>query len=219
MMIPHIKHLIAKEILLDWRSKYAMGGILLYVVATVFVCFLSFRKVLDVPTWNALFWIIVLFASVNAVAKSFIQESRGKQIYYYQLTSARAIILAKITYNALLVCLLSILSYGVYSIMVGNPVQDNMQFSVALLAGSIGFSSVLTLVSAIASKANNSVTLMSVLSFPVILPLLIILIKLTKNAIDGLNWSVSFPYLVSIISLDVIVIVLAYLLFPYLWKD
>lgn len=218
-MFNNLKYLILKDITLEYRSKYSIGGILLYVISTVFVCFLSFKKIADIPTWNALFWIIILFASVNAVAKSFIQESRGKLLYYYQLASPQAMILAKIIYNSILVCFLSFLSLAIYSLMVGNPVNDLPQFFVTLIAGSIGLSSVLTLVSAIASKASNSVTLMSILSFPVILPLLIVLIKLTKNSIDGINWSVSYPYFVSLVSLDVIVIVLAYLLFPYLWKD
>lgn len=218
-MLTEIKNLIAKEVLLEWRQKYAMGGILLYVVSTVFVCFLSFKKIVDVPTWNALFWIIILFASVNAVAKSFIQESRGRLLYYYTIASPQAIVLSKIIYNALLVCVLSLLSYVIYGLMIGNPVQNFYLFFLTLVSGSIGLSSILTLVSAIASKANNSITLMSVLSFPVILPLLIVLIKLSKNAIDGINWSVNYPYLIAVLSLNVIVIALAFLLFPYLWKD
>ena len=34
--------LLKKEILLEWRSKYAFNGVLLYVVSTVFVCYISF---------------------------------------------------------------------------------------------------------------------------------------------------------------------------------
>lgn len=218
-MLTEIKNLIQKEFLLEWRQKYAFGGILLYVVSTVFVCFLSFKKIVDVPTWNALFWIIILFASVNAVAKSFIQESRGRLLYYYTIASPQAIVLSKIIYNALLVCILSLLTYGVYGLMIGNPAKDFFQLFLVIISGSIGLSSILTLVSAIASKANNSITLMSVLSFPVILPLLIVLIKLSKNAIDGINWSVNYPYFISVLSLNVIVIVLAFVLFPYLWRD
>lgn len=192
---------------------------MLYVVSTVFVCFLSFKKIVDVPTWNALFWIIILFASVNAIAKSFIQESRGRLLYYYTLASPQSIVLSKIIYNSFLVSFLAIISFVVYGLMVGNPVENFSLFFLTLIFGSIGLSSTLTLVSAIASKANNSITLMSVLSFPVILPLLIVLIKLSKNAIDGINWSVNFPYFISLLSLNVIVIVLAFMLFPYLWRE
>ncbi|HET8828891.1 MAG TPA: ABC transporter permease, partial [Pelobium sp.] len=55
-MITEIKYLLKKEMVLEWRSKYALNGILLYVVATVFVCYLSFRTTPPL-VWNALFWI------------------------------------------------------------------------------------------------------------------------------------------------------------------
>ena len=77
-----VKQLIIKEMLLEWRSKYALNGVLLYVVSTVFVCYLSFISI-EKLTWNALFWIIMLFASINAVSKSFLQESKGLHLYIY----------------------------------------------------------------------------------------------------------------------------------------
>ena len=93
-----IRYLILKEISLEWKTKYAFNGLLLYVVSTIFVCFLSFKQIIDPPTWNALFWIIMLFASVNAVAKSFMTETRGRLLYYYTLTSAEAVIISKTIY-------------------------------------------------------------------------------------------------------------------------
>src|SRR5688500_15798690 len=107
-MFSEVIGLIRKEIILEWRFRYALNGILLYVISTVFVCYLSFKQV-NPASWNALFWIILLFASINAVTKSFIQENRGRQLYYYTIASPRAIILAKIIYNMFLVLLLSVI--------------------------------------------------------------------------------------------------------------
>ena len=113
--------LLKKEVLLEWRSKYAFNGVLLYVVSTVFVCYISFNLnpgftgTSGYPVvWNVLFWIIILFASVNAIAKSFMQESKGRLLYYYAIASPQAIILSKIIYNALLMALLSFLALLVY---------------------------------------------------------------------------------------------------------
>lgn len=200
------------------RNKYALGGILLYVVSTVFVCYLSFKKIIDPRTWNALFWIILLFASINAVAKSFISETRGKLLYLYTLVSPQAVILSKIIYNSFLLILLSSLCLFVYTLFVGNIIQDIQLFFVTLLLGSFGFSSLLTMVSAIASKSSNNFTLMAILSFPIMIPLLMVLLKLSKNAIDGLEqWDTN--YLIVLVFLNVIIVALSYLLFRYLWRD
>ncbi|MGZ4054365.1 MAG: heme exporter protein CcmB [Bacteroidia bacterium] len=218
MIVNQIKYLVAKEIKQEMRNKYALGGILLYVVSTVFVSYLSFKKIVNPATWNALFWIILLFASINAIAKSFISETKGRLLYLYTLTSPQAVILSKIIYNSLLLIVLAGLCLAVYSLFIGNIIQDMPLFLITLLLGSFGFSSLLTMVSAIASKASNNFTLMAILSFPILIPLLIVLIKLSKNAIDGLeHWDMN--YLLVLMFLNIIIIALSYLLFRYLWRD
>jgi heme exporter protein B len=200
------------------RNKYALGGILLYVVSTIFVSYLSFKSIVTPSVWNALFWIILLFASINAIAKSFINETRGKLLYLYTLASPQAVILSKIIYNSLLLTVLSALCLLIYSIFVGNLIQDYPLFLLTLLLGSFGFSSLLTMVSAIASKTSNNFTLMAILSFPIMIPLLMVLIKLSKNAIDGLEkWDVN--YILVLMFINVIIIALSYLLFRYLWRE
>jgi heme exporter protein B len=87
-----------------------------------------------------------------------------------------------------------------------------------MLLGVIGFSSVLSMVSAIASKAQNNFTLMAVLSFPLVLPLLLVLIKVSAAAIAGSGFSEQYPNLLVITLLAAITIVLSNILFPYIWK-
>ena len=214
-----IKHLIKKEIILEWRSKYALNGVLLYVVSTVFVCFMSFQ-VVEKLTWNALFWIIMLFASINAIAKSFLQESRGRQLYIYTLVSPAALIIAKTIYNSLLMMLLTVIALAFYS-LVFEPSKDIdiLMYLVAAVLGSLSFATIFTMVSAIASKTGNGGMLMAILSFPIIIPVLIVLIKFAKNAIDGLDRSVSLDEIGLLVVINVIVMTVALLLFPYLWRD
>jgi heme exporter protein B len=212
------KYLLKKEIVLEWRSKYALNGILLYVVATVFVCYLSFRTTPPL-VWNALFWIILLFAAINAITKSFVQESKGRLLYCYQIASPQAIIIAKIIYNMLLMILMSAIALFFYSIVFQNEVGDKLLYFGAVILGAISFSSVFTMISAIASKANNNGTLMAILSFPVIIPVIILIIKLSKNAMDGLDRSVSLDEIGVLTAINLIVITVSLLLFPYLWRD
>ncbi len=217
-IVTEIKYLLKKEIILEWRSKYALNGILLYVVSTVFVCYLSFKTTPPL-VWNALFWIIMLFAAINAISKSFLQESKGRLLYYYQIASPQAIIVAKIIYNMLLMILMSAIALLVYSIVFQNEVGDKLLYFGAVMLGAISFSSVFTMISAIASKANNNGTLMAILSFPVIIPVIILIIKLSKNAMDGLDRSVSMDEIGVLTAINLIVITVSLLLFPYLWRD
>lgn len=210
--------LIRREWLLEWRNRYALNGILLYVAATVYTCYLSFRQV-DPLVWNAVFWIILVFAAINALAKSFMLESRGKQLYFYTLASPQAVILAKTLYNMLLMLLIAAVCLAFYVIVFDNPVADMPMYLLSVFLGSISLAGSLTLVSGIASKAGNNFSLMAILSFPVVIPVLILLIKLSKNAMDGLDRSVSSNEIVLLLAINVIVIALSQILFPYLWRE
>jgi heme exporter protein B len=218
-LVRNVWVLIEKELMLEWRQKYAFNGLLLYVCATVFVCYLSFKEIVDIPVWNSLFWIIQLFAGVNALAKSFLQESRGRSLYYYTVAHPHQIIISKIIYNFFLMMLLSFFNLFFYSLFIGNPAANLPMFIFVMILGSLGIASVLCMISAISSRAGNSAGLMPILSFPVLLPLLITTIRLSKNAIDGLPWSVSQPLVLILLALDAMIIAMGYILFPYLWKE
>lgn len=222
LIMQELKALIEKEIRLEWRQRYALNGMILYIVSTVFVCYMSFAlksKGMEPITWNTLFWIILLFTAVNSITKSFTQERAGRQLYYYTLASPQGIILSKIIYNIVLLLALSLIGLFIYIIFLGNPVQNLLMYLTAVVIGAIGFSSTLTMVAGIASKAENTSTLMAVLSFPIILPMLSMLIRLSKNAIDGLEWNTSYDEILILLAIDAIVITISYLLFPFLWRS
>jgi heme exporter protein B len=115
--------------------------------------------------------------------------------------------------------LMSFIGYATYSLVLDNPVQDTGLFFFNMLLGSLGFSSALTMVSGIAAKANNSATLMAVLGFPIVLPMLLLLMKVAKNAIDGLARSVSYDEIGTLLAINVIIVAVSYLLFPFLWRS
>lgn len=217
-LFSEIKSLIYKDILLEWRQKYAFNGILLYIASTVFVVYLAVIQV-EPKIWLALFWIIMLFASVNAIAKSFLQENRGRLLYYYSIASPQAIIISKIIYNIFLMLILSIICIGIYSLVVGNPVKNFLIFMLTVILGGIGFSLTFTMISAIVSKANNNSTLMAILSFPIIIPIIKILIQLSALTLLPQIPEMIYKDIFLLLSIDAIVTTVAILLFPYLWRD
>ncbi len=210
--------LLRKEILLEWRMKYALSGILLYVFSTIFIVYTAFIR-LQPNVWNTLFWIIVLFASVNAIVKSFVQENSARQLYYYSIANPIAILLSKIIYNAVLLLLLSVLCWIGLSIVAVNPVRDTGQFVGAIFLASVGFSITFTFVSAISAKADNSATLMAVMSFPLVIPILMTLIKISANALRLLNDTSVYKDVLMLVGIDLLLLGLALVLYPFLWKD
>jgi heme exporter protein B len=215
----HINELVKKEFLLEFRQKASLGGILVYVAATVFVSALSFVGKIHVHEWNALFWIILLFASITVSSKSFLKETKGLGLFNYSYYSPRTFILAKIIFNMALMLFISLVTLFFYMWFIGGKIENFSLFFIVLVLSSTGFAGILSLMSAIAAKANNNFALMSILSFPVLMPMVMVSIRLSRQAIDGLSWTVSYDFLLILAALNVLVIMLANLLFPYLWND
>ncbi len=215
-----ISALIKKEFLLEFRQKSTIGGVLVYVIGTVFVSALCFKGRLDKPTWNALFWVITLFTSVTISGKSFLKETGGQALFNYLHYSPQQFIIAKIIYNMAFMLCLSSVTFFFYGFFIKNEVENLALFFLILLLASTGLAGILSLMSAIASKANGNFAIMSILSFPVLMPLILVIIRLSKQAVDGIEWAgVSVDLLVVLAALNVLTVALSFLLFPYLWRD
>lgn len=210
--------LMRKDLVLEWRGKYALSGILLYVFSTVFIIYTSFEEV-EAKAWNTLFWVVLLFASISAIVKSFVQENSPRQLYYYSLTNPIAVILSKTLYNIGLLMVVSLLTWACFALMAGNAVKDNSQFFLALFLGSVGLSITFTFVAAIAGKADHSATLQAIMSFPLVLPILLTLIRLSANALRLEQDSSISDDIAILAGIDLLSLGMALLLFPFLWRE
>ena len=212
-------HLVVHHFRQEWKQRYAFFGLVLYCVSSIFISYLAFRSSIDTATWNALFWIIMLFASVNTLAKSFLSENRGRQLYYYQLVSAPVFYLSKLLYGVALMLVLSFISLAVFSVLNGAPEWNFFSYLVSMITGATGLAITLTMISAITSRSGSQASMMAILGFPVLVPMLIIIIKISSTAINGIS-IFDFPRdFILLSSLLVLSGALSYILFPYIWRD
>jgi heme exporter protein B len=208
--------LFKKELLLEIRQQYSFYGILLYVASTTFVLFLA----IDSPesrVWNGLFWTIQLFVSINAVAKSFLQESRGRMLYFSALVSPQNFILAKLLYNTALMLVMSLLTLLLFTLFFGNPAARLLPFVGLVLLGGWSLGLVFSFLAAIAARASGNAAIMVILGFPLIIPQLVMLMKISATAFAGRPLPLT-PLLMLLV-LDTLVVLLSVILFPFLWKD
>lgn len=215
-----IAALIKKEFLLEFRQKSTIGAVVVYVVGTIFVSALCLKGHVDKPTWNALFWIITLFTSVTISGKSFLKETGGQALFNFLHYTPQHFIIAKILYNMVFMLCLSVITFFFYAFFIKNEVENMGLFFIVLILASTGLAGVLSLMSAIASKASGNFAIMSILSFPVLMPLIMVVIRVSKQAVDGIEWAgVGTGFIVVLIALNVLTVALSVLLFPYLWRD
>ncbi len=210
--------LFKKDLLLEIRQQYSFYGILLYVASTIFVLHLAMGEP-EAAVWNGLFWMIQLFVCVNAVAKSFLQEARGRMLYFYSISGARDFIIAKLVFNILVMIVMSVTSLLLFRFLLGDPLEHALKFLFIAIFGGSGLSLIFTFLSAIAARAQQNAALMAILGFPLIIPQLLLLMRLSNTAFSDVFQSGYNEILMLMAGLDVLIVVLAVILFPFLWQD
>ena len=123
-------------------------------------------------------------------------------------------------FHTMFMLCLSLITFFFYAFFIKNEVENLGLFFIVLLLASTGLAGVLSLMSAIASKASGNFAMMSILSFPVMMPLILVVIRVSKQAVDGIEWAgVGFSFIVILAALNILTLALSFLLFPYLWRD
>ncbi|MFK7899876.1 MAG: heme exporter protein CcmB [Cyclobacteriaceae bacterium] len=216
-----LKWLIKKEFLSFKRNTALFYSYLLYILGVSFICYIGFLGSggIHPRTWNTLFWISSLFGTMHICYRSFSSSEKGLFYYYYTITSPEAYLLSKIVYGFVVSFITSICSYLAFSLFLGNPVQNQFLYLGAIALGTGCLSIIFTLTTAIADKSSEKSAMVPILSFPTSLPVLILSVKLAKNALDGIALNESIDEIVLLGALFLIIFTLSILLYPFIWRS
>jgi heme exporter protein B len=210
--------LIKMDVLLEFRQQYGFYGVLLYVASTIFVLYLAIGQPENM-IWNGLFWMMQLFICVNAIAKTFLQEGKGRQLYFYSLCSPVHFILARMIFNAGLMLLMNGVSLLLFILLLGYPLAHPILFFAISCFGACSISLVFSFLAAIAARAQQNAALMAILGFPLIIPQLMLMMRLSTLAFSDVFQSGLVSIMLLLASFDILIILLSVILFPFLWKD
>ena len=210
--------MFAKNCNSNGAKKTALGTIFIYVLGTSFLIYLVFQGHITIPVWIALFWVIALFTTVNAVSRSFLKDANEQFYYLRSIATPLEIIFSKIIYNAFLITILSLIIYLVMILFFNENIDNKGLFLLTIILGAIGFSNLFTLLSAITARTQNFV-LLAILGIPIILPLLLLIVKMSELSNFAIQQKDIYMHLGAIAMLDVITLILSIVLFPYIWRD
>ena len=219
---------IAKVISLikiEWSLDLKRPAILASAILQMAVmALLSMLSMLSQPEkaakiWNSLFWITLIFCTLQAISKSFLTVSRSRWIYWNQLSSPGQILWSKIIYGWLTMIILTLMNLLLFGFFMGMPVIHMFVYIKILILVTGGISTIFTFIGAIASKANQAGFLAPVLSLPVILPLILLGIKASNKVFNPILVSSVNKDILMLTALDGLILVLSGILFSALWKE
>ena len=211
----------AKEWRCEFRTRYALNTLGLFAFTTLVVVSVSLGPMgVSVSQGTAvlpvLLWVILLFSAAAGLPRAFVQEEETQTATALRLAATpSALFCGKLLYGLTLTLALEALVTPVFVAMTSLDVKSPGLLAAVLAAGGYGLAAGSTLVAAIIAQARSKGTLFSVLAFPVLLPLLLIAVELTRQAAAGAPADVA---LLQLLLYDGSVTVAGFMLFPVVWN-
>jgi heme exporter protein B len=174
---------------------------------------------INAKIWNSLFWIILIFCTLQAISKNFLGVNRARWIYFNQLSSPQTILWSKMIYGWASMIVLTLCNIILFAFFMGFPIEHPIAYFTNLILVIAGIGSIFTLIGAIASKANQAGFLAPVLSLPVVLPLILVGMQAANKTLNPVLVSSAWNDIALVGALDFLVVVLAAALFQPLWRD
>jgi heme exporter protein B len=210
----------------DWqselRTRYAINALGMFIIVTISVIMFSIggEKITNYLT-GGLLWIVIFFSAMSGLSRSFVsEEERGTTMTLHLIASPTTIFSGKLIFNLVLVFLMNAVITFLFSILfVSFEIKNYLLFVIAFFLGNTGIAVSSTIIAAIISKANSKGTLYPVLAFPILLPLILTLLELTRSAMDGNPVADSAVEISVLVCYDVIMLTASYLLFDFIWKE
>lgn len=210
--------LLRKDILIEYRNMHTLMSTLLYIAVTVFAIYMMTGQP-EASIWNALYWIAQLFVIVNAADKSHGHESLARLKYYKTLVAPWQFILARILYNIIYISVLSLISFGLFILLLGNVVNDFGSYMTIAWLGSISLSVLFTFIAAIGHLSKQGTAMAAILGFPLAIPMVLVVSKLSIPALSNIVQEGATHLILLLVILFLLMIVLALILYPFLWRD
>ncbi|MEX0647665.1 MAG: heme exporter protein CcmB [Balneolaceae bacterium] len=220
-MLKPARSILKKEITQELRTRYAVNTLLAFTGAALLLILFTLRaQQLDPTPKSGLVWIIILFAAMTGMMRTFVQETEKKTWALLQLHANPAdVFLGKLAYNFLFLLLLHVFTFFFYLLMMDLPIINLPIFVLSILLGALGLSAVTTLTSAMIAQADRKGAVFSVLCIPLLVPLMLILTRTTKIALvdgtDGSEWN----DMAALLGYCGATITTGILLFDYIWED
>jgi len=214
--------IVSKDVRSELRTRYAMNALLMFVVTSVATILFALREdEVSTDVFSGMFWVVIFFTAMSGLSRIFVsEEERGTTMTLQLVASPSVVYFGKLIFNCgLTLALSSAVTILYLAVFPGFIIKSLAIFIVTIFLGSLGFSSAATIIAAIIAKANAKGTLYPVLSFPILIPLLMTVIKSTAYALDGEMFTTAMGEFQILVSYLMIMIAGSYLLFDYVWKE
>lgn len=164
----------------------------------------------------SLLWIILFFSAMTGLPRTFVKEEEMRTAAALRLAARpAAVFTGKLLFNAGMVLLVTAVLLPLFLILFVPTVRNWPLFLAHLVVGSLGMASIATILGAMVARAGGKSYLMLPLAFPILLPVLVLVINGTATAMQGKPGN----QIMGLVSYLVAMTTLSAMLFDRVWSD
>ena len=214
-----------KDLRLEVRTRYGINALALFVASSLLlVAFSVGTGQVSERVASALLWIVIVFAAAVGLGRGFVAEEERGTVLLLQLNLRGSMVYAgKLLFNILLVGAMNALAAVGFVLVLGLEVESVGLLAATLGLGALGLAGATTLLSALIARASSQGPLLPVLAFPLLIPLLLTVIRVTKRSLllgaSAGPWAASLNDLITLGGYAGAVITASVLLFDFVWQD
>ena len=204
------------------RTRYAINSLAMFIIVAISVILFAVgQEKISESLTGGLLWVVIFFTAMSGLARAFVsEEERGTSLTLQLTASPSTVFSGKLIFNVVLVfCMNTVITLLYTALFESFIIQNFPLFFLSFLFGNIGLAISSTIIAAIIAKAGAKGTLYPVLSFPILLPLILTSVQLTLFSLDGTSIEDARFELAIVVSYDVVMLTVSYLLFDFIWKD
>ena len=221
-MITKAIALFKKDFHSELRTRYAINSLAMFIIVAISVILFAVgQEKISEGLAGGLFWVVIFFTAMSGLARAFVsEEERGTSLTLQLIAAPSTVFSGKLVFNIILVfCMNTVIALLYAALFESFVIQNFSLFILAFVIGNIGLAVSSTIIAAIIAKAGAKGTLYPVLSFPILLPLILTSVQLTLFSLDGTSIEDAKFELAIVVSYDVIMLTVSYMLFDFIWKD
>lgn len=219
--INQTKSVLDKDLRGEFRQKSALTTIFLFSFVVIMAVSFSLGGISPGAKFGSvLFWITILFSDLAGFSHIFVKEEEMGTALALKLSGdPSSIFWGKYFFNLFLGITVTIFVIPMAIVFLNMLTTQWFAFWLFSLLGTIAIVSGTTLIAAITAKAQGKSSLFTILSFPVLLPVLIIVINGTEAVLLGNPLSALKNELLTLLSYIMLMLTVGHFLFEYVWKE
>jgi len=211
-LIAQVKH----DFLVEYRNWPQSVALMLFMWTIAYVIF-RVRPEISMPEFNFVFWIILLLISINVAVRGMSHSGQSERLMLYTLLSPHTILLSRILFNAIYLLIVSLAFYFAMMMLFYPQIKPDGSYLLLVMLGALSIGVVLSFVSAISRHVIGQHTAMSILSIPLLIPIVLLLHSIGANLLMG-NQQQGGKYVI-ILGITMMSTALSIILFPYIWRE